>query len=63
MPGQGGAASGFQQREAIAQASSHLLNPKHGGAGGGELDGKRYAVELPADRGDFRGVLGTGREV
>ena len=39
-----------QMSEAIAQIRSHLLNPKHGGASGGEFNRQRYAVEMPADR-------------
>ena len=54
VPRDRGAASAGQQREAITQAGSHLLGSDKGGAGRGELDGERNAVEVPADLGDRR---------
>ena len=58
MPRDCSAAPAGQQREAIAQAGGHLLDPQHGRAGRGEFDGERYAVEVPADRGNRREVFG-----
>ena len=42
-----GPAPAGQQREAIAQPGGHLLGADKGGAGRGELDGERDAVEVP----------------
>ncbi len=63
MPWQRGTASTSQQRKAIAQAYGNLLNAERGGARRGELNGKWYAVEPPADGGDRRQVLGARHEV
>ena len=62
VPRDRGAASAGQQREAIAQAGGHLLGSDKGGAGRGELDGERNAVEMPADLGDRRKILWLWRE-
>jgi hypothetical protein len=48
----GCAASAGQQRKAIAQARGYLLNAEYGCASGGKFDCERYAIKVPADRGN-----------
>ena len=54
MPLIRGATPSDQQREAIAQPSGYRLDPEFGGPSRGKLDGERYAVEMPTDRGKRR---------
>ena len=59
MPWQCHAAPARQQCKAIAQSGCDLLGPKCCGAGRGELDGERYAVEVTADFCNRRQAFGT----
>jgi hypothetical protein len=62
LPRKRRAAAGRQQREAIMQARGYPFNAENRGASRRELDGERYAVEVPADRGNRREVFGVRRE-
>ena len=56
LPGLRGARAGGQQGEAVAHPPGELVERQGRDAGGGELDGQRHAVEVPADVRD-RGVV------
>ena len=62
VPRQRHAAAGRQQAEAIIQEVGRLRKSQRRGARRREFDGKRDAVELPADRGDQRQVFRARRE-
>ncbi len=57
MLGQRGPAAPGEQRETIVEAREHLVGAEHRCARRRELDGERYAVEAPADRGDCLQII------